>query len=96
MARYRLGTAIVGAPPNGQYQKFRAGTVIVDSIGNSLADTDVVWPSLAATPSASMVPLDAAAAAIMTALYSDIRAYPNACLTVGAPSPAATGMDSVS
>jgi hypothetical protein len=67
MARFALITPIAGAPPSsGVYQKFKTGTIVVDSAVNALAPTDVVWPSVAASASPlNMVPLDAAASAQM-------------------------------
>ena len=68
MARYRLNSAIVGVPPSMPYQKLAAGKTIADSAGNAVAE-DVGWPSLAAQPSATMIPLDAAAQTIMQATF---------------------------
>jgi hypothetical protein len=67
MARFALITPIAGAPPaSGVYQKFKTGTIIVDSAVNAVLPTDVVWPSVAASASPlNMVPLDSAASAQM-------------------------------
>jgi hypothetical protein len=92
MARYRLGSAIVGQAPNSCYQKYRAGTTLADSVGNAIAG-DIIWPSLAAQPNSTMVPLDLAAQTIMQATFGANNPY--VCTTVGGASVAPTGTDSV-
>jgi hypothetical protein len=64
MARYILVAAVVGSPPGFQYQVFHRGTAIADTIGNVIAG-DIVWSALTNAPSVAMLPLDAAASAIM-------------------------------
>ena len=67
MSRFILTAAVVGAPPQGQYQVFHRGQAVADTIGNSIAG-DLVWASLCASPSvANMLPLDAAGLAQMIA-----------------------------
>ena len=68
MARFILIAAVVGAAPNGPYQKHPRGTAIADSAGSALPG-DVVWPALCAAPSPiNMAPLDGAAQALMPGL----------------------------
>jgi hypothetical protein len=66
MARYILITACHGCPPScPSGRQFNAGQTVADTQGNALAG-DVVFPSLVQAPSRSnMLPLDAAASAIM-------------------------------
>ena len=92
MSRYQLIAAIVGSPPGYPYQKFCAGRTIADSAANAVAG-DVIWPALAATPFTGMVPLDAAAAAVMAATFPNNN---NVVKTVGGQGPPATGTDCVS
>jgi hypothetical protein len=67
MARFRLMTPIAGGPPGWPYQRFKTGTTVADSTGNAQAG-DVVWAALCAVPTpGAMVPLDAAAQALLPA-----------------------------
>jgi hypothetical protein len=91
MARYRLNAAIIGQPPSMPYQKLAAGRTIADSIGNAVGN-DVVWPSLAAAPNATMVPLDGAAQTIMQAAFPNNPL--NVVTVVGGAAPSITGADS--
>jgi hypothetical protein len=63
MARFIAVSPGAGAPPNGQYQKFRKGQTFADTSGNALAG-DIVFPTLCATPPPWLAPLDSAAQAL--------------------------------
>jgi hypothetical protein len=78
MARFRLMSPIAGNPPGFPYQKFKTGTVVVDTVGNAQLG-DVVWPLLCSSPTLfAMAPLDAAAQALLPGnppLYSQGIGY---------------------
>ena len=88
MARFRLMSPIAGNPPGFPYQKFKTGTVVVDTVGNAQLG-DVVWPLLCSSPTLfAMAPLDAAAQAKLppgTAIYVPGTPLP--------PSPWGVGLD---
>jgi hypothetical protein len=76
VARFKLLSPIAGAPVGGVYRKFPTGTVVVDTVGNALLPSDVVWPALFGSPtSGAMYPLDASATALMPAGWSPITTF---------------------
>jgi hypothetical protein len=76
VARFKLLSPIAGSPVGGVYRKFATNTVVVDSVGNALSPSDVVWPALCAAPtSGAMYPLDASAIALMPAGWSSITLF---------------------
>jgi hypothetical protein len=65
MARFILIAAVVGTPPRSTHVKLPRGSTVASDAGSALAN-DVVWPALCSNPSPiNMLPLDAAASAIM-------------------------------
>jgi hypothetical protein len=81
MARFQTTAAMYITTTGGVSMRVKAGSYVVDSVGNKVAASDVVWASLSSsTVQPHMVPIDGAATTMKNASpYAGV--LPPCCIT---------------